>query len=101
MTAEYEFLGACTQDPDRWTSAPDDGAKAMCRMCARRWVCARDACELPGSEGLWAGVVIPETGRARAFALGQLRSMAERHGYPVRDENGMIRYQSAPPVYEG
>jgi WhiB family transcriptional regulator, redox-sensing transcriptional regulator len=29
--------------------------------------------------------VIPEAGRARAFALGQLRSLAERNGYPVRE----------------
>ena len=51
---------------------------------ARRWPCARDAVESPGAEGLWAGVVIPEAGRARTFALHQLRSLAERNGYPVR-----------------
>lgn len=101
MTAEYQFLLACTEDPDRWTSAPDEEAKAMCRACFRRWACARDACELPGSEGLWAGVVIPEAGRARTFALSQLRSMAERNGYPVRDEIDMIRYQSTQPLFEG
>jgi WhiB family redox-sensing transcriptional regulator len=28
--------------------------------------------------------VIPESGRARAFALGQLRTLAERNGYPLR-----------------
>lgn len=86
MTAEYELLVACTQDPDRWTSAPDEEAKAMCRECPRRWPCARDACELLGAVGLWAGVVIPEAGRARAFALNQLRSMAERNGFPVRED---------------
>ncbi|ETZ98225.1 transcription factor WhiB family protein [Mycobacterium kansasii 824] len=78
-------MGACTQDPDRWTTSPDDEAKALCRACPCRWLCAREAVESPGAEGLWAGVVIPATGRARAFALGQLRSLAERHGYPVRE----------------
>ncbi|MGO8771132.1 MAG: WhiB family transcriptional regulator [Mycobacterium sp.] len=77
-------LGACTQDPDRWTEAPDDEAKALCRACPRRWQCARDAVESAGAEGLWAGVVIPEAGRGRTFALRQLRSLAERNGYPVR-----------------
>jgi WhiB family transcriptional regulator, redox-sensing transcriptional regulator len=28
--------------------------------------------------------VIPETGRARTFALRQLRSLAERNGHPIR-----------------
>jgi WhiB family redox-sensing transcriptional regulator len=77
-------LGACTRDPDRWMTGTDDGAKALCRACPRRWPCAREAVESPGAEGLWAGVVIPETGRARTFALRQLRSLAERNGYPVR-----------------
>lgn len=85
-TALYELpLGACTQDPERWTTAADDEAKTICRGCPRRWLCAREACELPGIEGLWAGVVVPETGRARTFALRQLRSLAERNGYPVRE----------------
>jgi WhiB family transcriptional regulator, redox-sensing transcriptional regulator len=85
-TALYNIpLGACTQDPDRWTTAPDDEAKALCRACPRRWLCAREAVESPGAEGLWAGVVIPDGGRARAFALRQLRSLAERNGYPIRE----------------
>ncbi|KAA1250500.1 transcriptional regulator [Mycobacterium simiae] len=85
-TALYEIpLGVCTQDPDRWTTTPDDEAKTLCRACPRRWACARDAVESPGAEGLWAGVVIPEAGRARAFALGQLRSLAERNGFPARE----------------
>jgi WhiB family transcriptional regulator, redox-sensing transcriptional regulator len=78
-------LGACTQDPDRWTTTPDAEAKALCRACPRRWPCAREAVESPGAEGLWAGVVIPESGRPRAFALRQLRSLAERNGYPIRE----------------
>ncbi|OJZ71924.1 transcriptional regulator [Mycobacterium paraffinicum] len=88
MTATPLFnvpLGACTQDPDRWTTAPDAEAIAACRACPRRWMCARDAVESAGAEGLWAGVVIPEGGRPRAFALRQLRSLAERNGYPVRE----------------
>jgi WhiB family transcriptional regulator, redox-sensing transcriptional regulator len=87
MTAtalETVELGACTQDPDRWTTGLDDEAKVLCRACPRRWLCARDAVESPGAEGLWAGVVIPEAGRARTFALRQLRSLAERNGYPIR-----------------
>ena len=78
-------IGACTQDPERWTTRADEEAKAICRGCPRRWMCARDACELPRAEGLWAGIVIPEGGRGRTFALRQLRSLAERNGYPVRD----------------
>ncbi|MGE2817543.1 WhiB family transcriptional regulator [Mycobacterium heidelbergense] len=78
-------LGACTRDPDRWTSAPDAEAKALCRACPRRWLCAREAVESPRADGLWAGVVIPESGRPRAFALRQLRSLAERNGYPLRE----------------
>ena len=57
----------------------------MCRACPRRWLCARDAVESPGAEGLWAGVVIPEAGRGRTFALRQLRDLAERNGYPARE----------------
>jgi WhiB family redox-sensing transcriptional regulator len=33
-------LGACTKDPDRWTTTPDAEAKALCRACPRRWRCA-------------------------------------------------------------
>lgn len=87
------FLEERRHDPDRWTTTPDDEAKTLCRACPRRWLCARDAVESAGAEGLWAGVVIPESGRARAFALGQLRSLAERNGYPVRDHR--VSAQSA------
>lgn len=81
-------VGECTRDPDRWANTANEKAnqkaKAICRACPRRWACAREACELPRAEGLWAGIVIPETGRGRTFALKQLRSLAERNGYPVR-----------------
>ena len=75
---------ACTRDPDRWTTTADEGAKALCRACPLRWRCAQEACVTPGAEGVWAGILIPEGGRARRFALKQLRSLAEQNGYPVR-----------------
>jgi len=78
-------LGACTRDPDRWTTTADEGAKAICRACPRRWRCAQEACETPGAEGIWAGIRIPEAGRARQFALRQLRSLAELNGFSVRN----------------
>lgn len=62
----------------------DEGAKAICRACPRRWRCAQEACETPAAEGIWAGILIPESGRARRFALRQLRSLAELNGFPVR-----------------
>jgi WhiB family redox-sensing transcriptional regulator len=74
----------CARDPDRWTTVADEGAKALCRACPRRWRCAQEACETPGAEGVWAGVLIPAAGRGRRFALKQLRSLAERNGFPVR-----------------
>jgi WhiB family redox-sensing transcriptional regulator len=75
---------ACTRNPERWTTTADEGAKALCRECPRRWLCAQEACTTPGAEGVWAGIRIPESGRARRFALKQLRSLAELNGYPVR-----------------
>lgn len=76
-----ELLTACTQDPDRWASATevDEEAKALCRACPRRWDCAREACELPGVQGIWAGVFVPPEGRTRTTALCQLQSLAD-HG---------------------
>jgi WhiB family redox-sensing transcriptional regulator len=74
----------CARDPDRWTTVADEGAKELCRACPRRWQCAQDACETPGAQGVWAGVLIPAAGRGRRFALKQLRSLAEQNGYPVR-----------------
>jgi WhiB family redox-sensing transcriptional regulator len=74
---------ACTRDPERWTTAGDDGAKALCRECPQRWRCAQEACRTPGAEGVWAGILIPEAVRGRRFALKQLRELAETNGYPV------------------
>lgn len=78
------WTAPCTSDPDRWTTTADDGAKALCRACPRRWQCAREACVTPGAVGLWAGIVLPEGGRNRQFALKQLRSLAERNGLSVK-----------------
>lgn len=78
------WTAPCTRDPDRWMTAADDGAKALCRACPRRWQCAREACVTPGAVGLWAGIVLPEGGRNRQFALKQLRSLAERNGLSVK-----------------
>lgn len=76
----YSSTVACTRDPERWTTAGDEGAKALCRACPRRWACAQQACTTPGAEGVWAGILIPAGGRGRQFALRQLRSLTEQHG---------------------
>lgn len=79
-----EYVPVCTAAPERWiTTSPDAQAVAACQVCARRWLCAREAYQGIGAEGLWAGVVIPESGRGRGFALRRLRVLAERGGYPV------------------
>src|SRR5690606_35759168 len=49
-------IGECTRNPDLWTTTADEQAKAICRACPRRWACAREACELPRAEGIWAGI---------------------------------------------
>ena len=84
MAAAESWQPACTRDPDRWTTTDDEGAKTLCRSCPLRWRCAQEACLSPGAEGVWAGIHIPEAGRARRFALKQLRSLAEINGLPVR-----------------
>jgi WhiB family redox-sensing transcriptional regulator len=33
---------------------------------------------------VWAGIYIPDSGRAREFAVRQLQSLAERNGFAVR-----------------
>ncbi|KUI11438.1 transcription factor WhiB [Mycobacterium sp. GA-1285] len=77
-------IGPCVQAPDRWTLGADEGAKELCRACPRRWLCAQEACRTPGAVGVWAGIYLPDAGRARQFALRQLRSLAERNGFTVR-----------------
>jgi len=76
----------CLTDPDRWAAGGDDPEmKTLCRGCPRRWLCAKEAVELPGAEGMWSGVHLPAEGRGRTFALRQLRSLASHGGHPVRD----------------
>jgi WhiB family transcriptional regulator, redox-sensing transcriptional regulator len=90
-----EYVPICTVNPERWTTCePDEGARALCLACPRRLLCAREAYQLPSVEGLWAGVVVPESGRAREFALRRLRSLAERGGYQVRP-----RRRGRPPKF--
>jgi WhiB family redox-sensing transcriptional regulator len=100
LAREELAFGACMQDPERWTTTADDGARAICRECPRRWACAREACESPGAEGLWAGIVVPGSGRGRAFALQQLKSLADRHGYPVRVRSPECGCISPTPDYD-
>jgi WhiB family transcriptional regulator, redox-sensing transcriptional regulator len=75
---------ACATDPERWTTTGDEGARALCRVCPHRWLCAQQACTTPGAEGVWAGILIPPAGRRRQYALKQLRSLAEQNGLPIR-----------------
>ncbi|WP_082658474.1 hypothetical protein [Mycobacterium gordonae] len=86
MSATLEgYVPVCAAEPARWTTTcPDPEAVALCVVCPLRGRCARQAYQALGAEGLWAGVVIPESGRARDFALNRLRGVAERDGYPVR-----------------
>jgi WhiB family transcriptional regulator, redox-sensing transcriptional regulator len=79
----------CLADPDRWIEGGDDPElKALCRGCPRRWLCAKEALETPGAEGMWSGVYIPSQGRARRFAMRQLRSLAMHGGYDVGPDRG-------------
>lgn len=79
------YVPRCTADPERWTTTqPDTQAVALCVACPRRGWCAQQAYQATNVQGLWAGVVIPESGqRARDFALRRLRVVAERGGYQV------------------
>jgi len=85
LTPVEEYVPRCTVDPQRWTTTqPDAQAVALCVACPRRGWCAREAYRVTGVQGLWAGVVVPESGqRAREFALRRLRVLAERGGYQV------------------
>lgn len=72
----------CRVDPDRWAAGGNDPElKALCRGCARRWLCAKEAVETPRAVGIWSGVNIPKEGRGRKFALRQLNSLAAHAGY--------------------
>lgn len=86
LAAEHRVI-PCTQNPDRWATAGpgDTELKALCRACPRRWLCAKEALQTPGAEGMWSAVHIPKAGRGRTFALRQLRSLAAHGGYRVND----------------
>lgn len=84
-TALYEVpLGVCTQAPDRWTTTPDAEAKTLCRACPRRWMCARARPESGMTTPAQSPSAFEDSTASRAHALGRLRSLAERNGFPVR-----------------
>jgi WhiB family redox-sensing transcriptional regulator len=85
-TPPVQPMPPCLDDPDRWSEAGDDDTelKVLCRRCPRRWLCAKEAVETPGAEGLWSGVFIPKVGRGRKFAIRQLASLAAHGGYSTR-----------------
>ena len=77
----------CVADPDRWADGGNDPAlKALCRSCPRRLLCAKEALQTPGIEGMVAAVHLPKEGRGRAFGLRQLQSLAAYGGYASQPE---------------
>ena len=85
--APTSTLSPCLTDPERWFDGGDDPElKALCRGCPRRWICAKEALNTPGIEGVVAGVHLPKEGRARIFALRQLQSLAAYAGYATQPE---------------
>jgi WhiB family redox-sensing transcriptional regulator len=85
--APTQTVSPCLADPDRWAEGGDDPElKALCRGCPRRWLCANEALQTPDIEGMVAGVYVPKDGRARAFALRQLQSLAAHAGYAAQPE---------------
>ena len=76
-------ISPCVADPDRWAvdgSGDDPELKAACRGCPRRFLCAAEALQTPGIEGMVAAVFVPKEGRGRTFALRQLQSLAAHAG---------------------
>jgi hypothetical protein len=73
-------VGACVADPDRWMTAIDDQAKAVCRDCPRRWLCAREACEMPRAEGDVGRRRHPRSG-ARARSRASAAAVIGRAGW--------------------
>jgi hypothetical protein len=73
-------VGACVADPDRWMTAIDDQAKAVCRDCPRRWLCAREACEMPRAEGDVGWRRHPRSG-ARARSRASAAAVIGRAGW--------------------
>ena len=64
-------VGTCVDDPDHWMRAIDDEAKVVCRDCLRRWLCVREACEMPNPR--CAGGESPRSLLAALFALFESR----------------------------
>lgn len=82
-----QTLSPCVADPDRWVNGGDDPElKTLCRGCPRRFVCAKEALDTPGIEGMVAGVFVPKEGRGRTFALRQLQSLAAHAGLAQQPE---------------
>jgi WhiB family transcriptional regulator, redox-sensing transcriptional regulator len=80
-------ISPCIADPERWSTGGDDPAlKALCRGCPRRWLCAKEALDTPGIEGMVAAVHVPTEGRGRKFALRQLQSLAAHAGYACQPD---------------
>jgi WhiB family transcriptional regulator, redox-sensing transcriptional regulator len=78
----------CQADPDRWIEATNEDIdlKEICRACPRRGMCAKEAAEQAGIEGMWAGVVIPLSVvncREHKYAMSSLTSIAHAYGYEV------------------
>jgi WhiB family redox-sensing transcriptional regulator len=82
-----QTFGPCVADPDRWAEGGNDPElRALCRGCPRRFLCAKDALDTPGIEGVVAAVFVPKEGRGRTFALRQLQSLAAYAGLAEQPE---------------
>ena len=83
-----QTLSPCMDDPDRWADASVDDAdlRTLCRGCPRRFLCAKDALNPPGIEGVVSAVFVPKEGRGRTFALRQLQSLAAYAGLADQPE---------------
>lgn len=82
-----QTFSPCVADPDRWADGGDDPElRVLCRGCPRRFLCAKDALDTPGIEGMVAAVFVPKEGRGRTFALRQLQSLAAYAGLADQPE---------------
>jgi WhiB family redox-sensing transcriptional regulator len=86
-------------DPNRWDAGGDDPElKALCRGCSRRFLCAKEALQSPGIEGMVAGIHVPAEGRGRNFALRQLQSLAHASQPEIPDGSSRRAANSANTV---